>query len=711
MSESEDWTDLESKTIHFWKNKYFEYQDTQNDCAHTCLSIITSLFGKKIPKNWFRKNFPPHFGGISILELKKMASKIGIETEAFQCDWQTLESLRTPLVLYFENHFIILSRKKNGKLVLANPAIGISDYRSDSEPKDWTGICLALHPSEEFNKPLNPPVGLQLNFSPFLPLIGFPILLILFSFLPALLYLGEGQMFHKVTFELFRDKNLSDDAGILLIAIIFLEAAKDLTSLFSLKLLVNATEKFDIKLGFVFFKRLLQQGFEQFQSIKFGDIDLIFDELVTLRKFLIGSPLKLLSSFFMTIVLGYFSWNVSPGLLYIPILTTGLSILLLLPLRNQILSRNQVEFITREKFTTMSRNYFSVLDLISRFRLKRTIISSLSASFDNNLESNTGVKKSETILQVINGSVVVISEMAIMITLLKDHTAGKMSAPDMIFGYWLSTGILGSLTSIVTLLINYARLRLTYSRLGLVITPESSTEDNQRPPLTPGNIFPLVLDDVSFSYIHDNELLALNNVSMAFDTPGIYGIFGKSGSGKSTLGLILAGLYTPSSGKITSDGRLSTGSDRLTQTAYVFQDEGMFNRSVIENIILHDMSAPNEEFIKAIKTTTIDSILKERPDIEVSELSEGQRQRISLARALYRNRKMVILDEGTHSLDFLAEKAFLESFRKQYEESILVIISHRSSTMKLCDKVFIMENGKLSRQGPLLQFGTEDSGL
>ena len=697
MTSSEQWISVSDETRYFWKNNFFEYQDTQYDCAHSCLSMVTSIYGKNIPKNWFRTHFPPHLGGVSILELKKMTQEIHIESEAFQCDWEDLKDLQTPLILYFENHFVLLAKKSDGKLILANPALGITDYDEKTPPNDWSGIGLITSVTDNFYKPTNPPIEKKLGYRYFLKNIRFPIPIIVFSLLPTLLYWSEGQLFHRIVAQLYGNAGINNHSGKLFLVVILLEVAKELSHFVSFVSLIKSAAVFDLKTGIMFLDNLFKMEFHRFQGFKFGDIDLIFDELGTLRKFLIGSSIKLFSAVVMTIVLGVSVCFLNPLLFIIPFMATTLAFITLLPLRNKSLSINQLEFVTREQYSTRSRNYFSVFDLLSRFRLKRRAINDISKSYDKNLDANIDIKRNESIILFVSGTIRVISELSIMTSLLVSHLNGSMTAADMILGYWLSTGILGSLITIVTVLINYARLKLTFSRLGLIIRPEN--DQNTEIEKEAETMWPVTLSNICFSYIKDHELLALNNINMTFEGPGVYGIFGKSGSGKSTLGLILTGLQKSLSGSISAAGNEIDEFKLLKSVSYVFQDEGLFEKPLEENIALSEEDVSFERMKKATFVSTLDTLEKTTKSTNIKDLSEGQKQRILLARALYRNRKLIVLDEGTHSLDTQSEKLFIDRFKVNFPETILVVISHRKTTMNLCDKIFILEKGQIIQQG------------
>jgi ABC-type bacteriocin/lantibiotic exporter with double-glycine peptidase domain len=707
MTSSEQWISIEDETSYFWKNHFFEYQDTQNDCAHSCLSMVTSIFGKKVPKNWFRTYFPPHLGGVSILELKRMTQKVHIESEAFQCEWDELKDLQTPLILYYENHFVLLSKQKNnGHLVIANPASGVTAYDEKTPPAEWSGIGLVLTVTDKFFEPTFPKVEKQLNYKAFLGHIRFPLALLIFSLLPTLLYWAEGHLFHQIVGQLFGSSSVNDHAGKLFLVVLILEVAKEFSNFISFFSLLKSAAIFDLKVGIEFLDNLFKMGFDRFQGFKYGDIDLIFDELGTLRKFMLGSSLKIFGALVMTIVLSLSAWALNPLLFIIPFISTTIAWLILFPLRNKTLSLNQAEFITREQFSTMSRNYFSTIDLLSRFRLKRRVINEITNSYDKNLNANNSIRKTETSIILISGSIRVISEIAIMLSLLTSHLNGFMSAADMILGYWLSIGILGSLITIITVLLNYARLRLTFSRIGLIVRPENDII-TQRPESL-SQYYPLSLNHLCFSYITDHELLALDNINITIDGPGIYGIFGKSGSGKSTLGLILAGLQKPLSGSISVANNEINEHHLLQSVSYVFQDEGLFQKSLKENISLSEEDISSEKMASATFVSTLDSVIENKQDFNINALSEGQKQRILLARAIYRNRKIIVLDEGTHSLDTQTEQLFVERIKTNYPDTILIIISHRHSTMQLCQKIFILDKGHLSKQGNPLEMRPED---
>lgn len=209
--------------------------------------------------------------------------------------------------------------------------------------------------------------------------------------------------------------------------------------------------------------------------------------------------------------------------------------------------------------------------------------------------------------------------------------------------------------------------------------------------------------DVRFSY--DKELI-LDGVSVEIPKGKIIGVSGKSGSGKSTLLKLLMRFWSVGGGEINISGvnvdEINTKNLRSIE-GYVTQETHLFHDTIENNIRIAKLDATRDEIIAACKKASVHEFIMSLPDgydTQVGELGEtlsgGERQRLGLARAFLHNAPLILLDEPTSNLDSLNEAVILKSLADNSGENTVVLVSHRKSTMKICDKVYSVENGRMS---------------
>lgn len=211
------------------------------------------------------------------------------------------------------------------------------------------------------------------------------------------------------------------------------------------------------------------------------------------------------------------------------------------------------------------------------------------------------------------------------------------------------------------------------------------------------------VENVSFAY---GEEQILSDVSLSVKKGEILGIHGRSGSGKSTLLKLLMRFYDPKSGSIKINGEtlpnINTGSLR-DNMAYITQQTYIFNETIEENIRLARRDATLEEIMEAAKKASIHDFILSLPEgyqTKMTELggnlSDGEKQRIGIARAFLHNAPIILLDEPTSNLDSLNEAMILKSLLNVKAEKLIILVSHRQSTMAICDQVIGIENGRMS---------------
>tara|TARA_B100000035_G_C20998462_1_gene553666 strand:- start:735 stop:1634 length:900 start_codon:yes stop_codon:yes gene_type:complete len=214
-------------------------------------------------------------------------------------------------------------------------------------------------------------------------------------------------------------------------------------------------------------------------------------------------------------------------------------------------------------------------------------------------------------------------------------------------------------------------------------------------------------NNVSFKYSGSNKLI-LDNIKFSIDAGSIIGIIGESGSGKTTLINLLLGLLKPTDGSIKIDNlnMLQNLSAWQNHIGYVPQDVYLIDDTIRKNIAfaLPESRINNAALELAIKKSKLDKLinnLEKGYNTQIGEfgdrLSGGQKQRISIARALYSNPKVLIFDEFTNSLDNETEKKIIDEIINFKRDKTVIMIAHRLSTLKSCDSIFKIENGKIHK--------------
>jgi len=222
------------------------------------------------------------------------------------------------------------------------------------------------------------------------------------------------------------------------------------------------------------------------------------------------------------------------------------------------------------------------------------------------------------------------------------------------------------------------------------------------------------LKNIDFSY-KDNKKKTLDNISITIKKGECIGFIGPSGSGKSTLVDIILGLLKTNKGEIKIDGRLlyENPSNWQKQIGYVPQFIYLTDDTLRNNIAfgVNDKKISKESLELAIKEAQLDKLVTSLPENYNTifgergiRLSGGERQRVGIARALYHKPSILVLDEASSALDINTEKELMKSINYLKEKKTIIIISHRLSTVKDCDRLYLIDNGKIVDQGPPEKF-------
>jgi len=284
----------------------------------------------------------------------------------------------------------------------------------------------------------------------------------------------------------------------------------------------------------------------------------------------------------------------------------------------------------------------------------------------------------------------------------------------MTLGMMMSlTYIIGQVSAPIRDFINFARslqdARISLERLNEIHAQKDEEYGIEKKSSSLPNDKTIQIEHLKFSYDGSNENLTLDGINLIIPQNKVTAIVGESGSGKTTLVKLLQGFYQPNGGIIKVGGvPLHSLNPHLwrSKTGSVMQDSFIFSDTIANNIALATDSVDISRLYNAATMANADEFISEFPlgyntriGMEGMGVSQGQRQRLLIARAIYKNPEYIFFDEATNSLDATNERVIMDNLRKFYKGKTVVVVAHRLSTVKDADQIVVMKQGRIVEEG------------
>ncbi|HKP22279.1 MAG TPA: type I secretion system permease/ATPase [Dongiaceae bacterium] len=470
----------------------------------------------------------------------------------------------------------------------------------------------------------------------------------------------------------------------------------------------HTTNRIDVELGARLFRHLVALPLAYFGARRVGDSVARVRELENVRQFITGSSLTLVIDLFFTVVfiavMAWYSWWLTVIVLVSLPLYAGISIAL------TPLFRARVE----EKFKRGAENQAFLVEAVTGIetlkamavepQMQRRWEEQLAGYVGSSFRvANLGNYASQSIQLVSKIATAGILYFGAKAVIAGDLTVGELVAFNMLAGR-VSQPVL----RLAQVWQDFHQVRQSIQRLGDILNTPAE------PSATPGRgALPTIkgairFDHAKFRYRIDGPEV-LRGVEIDIPAGQVVGIVGSSGSGKSTLAKLVQRLYVPESGRVLIDGidlAMVDASWLRRQIGVVLQENVLFNRTVRENIALADPGMPLDQVVAAAKLAGAHDFILQLPegyDTLIGErggtLSGGQRQRIAIARALVTNPRILIFDEATSALDLESEQAIQRNMRHICKGRTVLIIAHRLSTVRHCDRIITIEQGRIVEEG------------
>ncbi len=698
------------------------------DCGPTCLRMITAFYGKSYPAAYLREQCFITHEGVSMLGISEAAEKIGIHTIGIQTDMERLtDDVPLPCILHWnQNHFVVLYRikktKKNVFFYIADPAGSKIKYTGEEFEQCWissrseekrTGVALCLEPTPDFynkdefdDEPTNRKTFTFL-FSYLNPYRKLIIQLFIGLTTGSILQLILPFLTQSVV-----DFGIANqDIGfiyIVLLAQLVLVISSTSVEFIRGWILLHIGMRVNISLISDYLAKLMRLPVAYFDTKMTGDILQRINDHTRIQSFLTNTSLSTLFSIVNVIIFGIVILFYSRVIFFI---FFGGS---LLYIGWVWIFMKQRATLDNKMFAQNSANQSNMVQLVNGMQeIKLNACEQRKRWEWEHIQARIYriTVKGLALAQYQQSGGILINQLKnVIITAL---VATLVVKGKITLGMMLSIQyIIGQLNSPIDQLINFFRqyqdARLSLDRLQEVYDKKDET-DTGKPLIMNIPDADIQIKGLTFRYDKLNDKPVLDNINLNIPRGKTTAIVGLSGSGKTTLLKIILGFYSPDSGEVTvGNSNIENYDKRMWRKScgIVMQDGFIFSDTIARNIAPAAEHIDEERMTKAADTANIREFIEELPlgyntkiGAEGHGLSMGQKQRILIARAVYKNPKYIFMDEATNSLDANNEKTIMKKLATFMQERTAIVIAHRLSTVKDADNIAVMQDGKICEQG------------
>lgn len=707
-------------------------QRDAKDCGPSCLAMIVKHYGGSFNINSIRTDCALNREGVSLLGISKAAEELGFKSVGGRLSFSSLasEALLPCIVHWSQNHFVVVYKVKNQKkgdctIYVADPGKGLVSYTKEEFCEHWVstktngeekGIVLLLEPTNQFYTQNDTETVLTQSRMAFLwsylkKYKRFFTQLILGLLLGSLLQLIFPFLTQAVVDTGIGGKDIGF-VWLVLMAEMMLLFSRTAIEFIRSKILLHISTRINISLISDFFIKLMKLPMNFFDTKQMGDLLQRIEDHRRVEQFLTSSSLSLLFSFFTFLVFGvvlvFYNLGVFAVFLFGTLLYAGWIVLFLE--KRRLLDYKFFEQAGRNRNVT-----YQFIDGMQEIKLqgceqrKRWEWEDVQADlFKVNLQALN-------LQQVQQAGSITINEVKnILITVL---AATSVIQGNMTLGMMLAVQyIIGQLNSPVEQLIHFVYswqdVSISLDRMNEIHT-ETNEENAERTrssyteESTDGHS--LAIKDLSFKYNIYSSKNILSDINLLIPNGKVTAIVGASGSGKTTLIKLLLGFYEPLSGSIQI-GSANLSECNLgwwrSQCGAVMQEGYLFSDTIAKNIAISD-DDPNIERIRhAARVANIADYVEALPlayntmiGQDGQGISQGQRQRILIARVIYKNPMFVFLDEATNALDANNEQAITDNLLDFYKGKTVIVVAHRLSTVRNADQIVVLNEGKIVELG------------
>lgn len=703
------------------KFPHFKQADTK-DCGPTCLKIIVKYFDKDISVQSLRDLSETTRVGSSLLGLSDAAEELGLRSLGVKLNLEHLEKAELPCIVHWnKNHYAVLYKIRNDTYFISDPAHDLISYSKKEFLNHWIGgnsneftaegIALLVEPTPTFYDSKfeedSKEFGFKFLFKYIRKYKNFIWQLIIGLLVASLLQVMVPFLTQSVVDVGIKNQDINF-VYLVLFAQLALFIGRTSIEVIRSWILLHLSTRINISLVSDFFIKLMKLPIAYFDTRMTGDILQRINDHRRIERILTTSSLSVLFSTFNLIVFGFV-------LAYYSVLLFGIfivgSFLYFFWIVVFLKKRRDLDY---KRFSQYSQEQSKVIELINGMqdiklhnaeKKKRWGWEFVQAKLFKVSIEGLALEQYQSV-----GSGFINEVKNIVITIL---SAKLVIDGDITLGMMLAISyIVGQMNSPIAQLIGFIRevqdAKISLDRLAEIHNKEDEDKDGSAKLRDLPDNSGITLSNISFRYTGSNKVV-LKNISFNIPANKVTAIVGASGSGKSTLMKLILGFYDPEEGEVSLGAHnLKNVSQKFWREQYgVVMSEGyIFNDSIADNIAIGDDRVNKEKLAHAVDVANIKNFIEDLPltyntkiGSEGTGISTGQKQRLLIARAVYKNPNYLFFDEATSALDANNEKTIMEKLDIFFQDRTVLVIAHRLSTVKNADQIIVLNEGEVIEVG------------
>ena len=695
-------------------------------CGITCLQMVCKHFGREVSLRTLSKLCVATSEGVSMLGVNEAANKLGLRTMCARTDFDTLSKATLPCVLHWnQNHFVVLYKVRKGRIFyVADPGKGLVKYNLEEFGKHWVstasqgeekGIAMFLEPTLEFyshkvdnEEEDGSPRSFQFLFGYIKQYRKYFGQIVLGLLVGSLLQFILPFLTQSIVDVGIKNQNIGF-IWLILLGQLMLTISRTAIDFIRRWLLLHISLRINISLVSDFFIKLLKLPMSFFDTKLMGDLMQRMGDHSRVNTFLTQQTLSIVFSLFtfvvFSIVLLSYNWLIFAIFMLGSLLYGGWLALFLRRRKvldyelfeQQAINNNKTyEFITsmqeiklqdceqrrRWEWEDVQADLFNVQ--MKSLKLQQT--QEAGSIFINELKN--------IVITVVAATAVIHGQLTLGMMLAVQYIIGQLNSP---------------VEQLMSFFYSVQDVRISLERINEIHRMDDENGKQGLETSVTDETKGIDMENINFKYDPHALKTIIDDVSLTIPKGKVTAIVGASGSGKTTLIKLMLGYYPVLGGQITIGGTdVNTLNKKWwrRQCGVVMQDGVIFSESIARNIAVDDKEIDKQRLQTAAEIACIHDYVMGLPlkyNTKIGRdgvgLSQGQKQRILIARAVYKNPDYIFLDEATNSLDANNERMIVEHLDEFYKGKTVVIVAHRLSTVKNADQIVVLDKGKVVEVG------------
>lgn len=697
-----------------FKKYYCIKQNGVSDCGAACLATICKQNKVSISINKLIKLTKTDLNGTTIRGIINAAQCLNFSAKVFKVknkeqllDVNILPAIVKIITNNSYNHFVVIQKITNKYIIVSDPLIGVMKYNYKDFLQIWDGIIIILTKNINFKTINEENSLLKKYFNIIKPQYGLLFNMFISSLLITIFGI-IGAFYFKFILNTVIPNNLISSLNTFSIGLLILVIFSQLISAFRRQLLIYFSQRIDISLMLGYYRHIINLPMDFIQLRTVGEIISRLDDAYKIRLAISSVTLSLVIDVFMAIIGGLFLFIESKYLFCITLIPLILYIINIIFFKKHLETTNINNMKNQAELNSYLVQCINGIETIKTFNYENEAYAEVEKKSINFIKSVSKIGIIINFQDFFKGTVKSLFSILIIWIGVLRVLSGDMSIGTLLTFNALLIYFLNPIVNILKIQPTLQSAIVAAQRLDEIV--EQSIEKN-KDELKKINLKKLKnnIEFKNLKFRYGSRFLILNDINIKIKKNEKIALIGESGSGKTTLVKLLMKFYSTEEGEILIDG-LNINDINLNslrnKIAYISQETFLFNKTIFENLTIGKNNISYEQVIEACKKAQIHDFINALParyNTLVREnginFSGGQKQRLSIARAILKNPDILIMDEATSNLDSITEKAINNTMNDFMKDKTAIIIAHRLSTIRNCDNIYVLKQGKIIESG------------